>query len=304
MVPHLLAAGHTVTVLDTMWFGKYLGKDNKSLSVVNYDVRQAPKCEGYDAVIWLASISNNDFCTMYPTLAKQVNEDAFAPWLAAARQAGVKKFIYASSVAVYGSTIKDVSEYHRPQPTTMYAVGKRHCEIIALAPQTSDMQICVTRSASVCGGSSSTRFDVTVNRMVHDAIRRGTIVVNGGKQKRCHIHIYDITQAYLKLLATPHLIGGHIFNFVAENQHIAETAQIVAEETGAKILVGPDTDNRSYTVDGTKAEAVLGFTPTKTVRDAVRGLKVGFDSDALGITRTYEHSDTDKRYMRMADGLA
>lgn len=306
LVPWLLVDGHYVTVLDTMWFGDGHLPDNGHLTVVRGDVRddEAMKaaCDGKDAVIWLASLSNNDMCTLWPSVAQSVNCDAFAIGLEIARNAGVKRLIYASSVAVYGNADIDVAETHQPKPRTLYGDGKLYCESLALAPQ--EMSVCVTRSASVCGASPRQRFDITANKMVHDAMRFRSIIVNGGSQKRCHIHIQDLARAYLTLLnVSRERVAGQAFNFVAENSTVLETAKTVADVTGAKVMTSYATDDRSYTVDGTKAREVLGFVPKKTVRDAALDLKVRFDSDALGITNQYRDSLTDKRFMNMADEL-
>ena len=302
LVPWLLADGHEVTVFDIGWFGDGCMCDNERLCVIRGDVRDIrgirDACVGQDAVIWLASLSNNSMCVREPNLHHRINRDAVPSGLFAARIAGVKRFIYASSVAAYGSSDEDAKETQGLAPSTPYGDGKQFGEHWAKLYNADDFTTAITRAASVCGYSVHQRLDLTVNMMVHDACRRGVIKVNGGTQKRCHIHIHDICKAYRLLLATPaEKIAGQEFNLVAENQSVLETANIVAEETGAKIEIGPATDDRSYTVDGTKAREVFGFAPQRTVRDAVRDLKVRFDAgywpDAL----------TNDCYQNIAHGL-
>jgi nucleoside-diphosphate-sugar epimerase len=130
-------------------------------------------------------------------------------------------------------------------------------------------------------------------------VRKGVIHVNGGQQKRSHIHMHDACRAYRRLLDVPReTIAGQVFNFVAENQTVMQTAQTVAEEIGAvAIYNGPATDNRSYTVNGSKAREQLDFEPKKTVRDAVRDLKARFDEGM------WKDSMTNQYYMNLADGL-
>jgi nucleoside-diphosphate-sugar epimerase len=309
LVPWLLVDGHKVTAYDTFWFGPAGLSDNGNLTVIKADLRDEERfsaaCKGMDAVIYLASLSSDFMCQVYPSLHKAVNVDVVPPVLAAAKRAGVRRFIYASSVAAYGSTECDARESDALRPTTMYAQAKKASEEVVLAQNTKDFTTCVTRSASVCGTSGRQRFDLTVNQMVRDAMKKGSIVVNGGSQKRCHIHMQDICRAYRMLLDIGrNVLGGQAYNFVAENATVLSTANLVSEVTGAKVLVGPATDDRSYTVDGTKAREALGFVPRKTVRDAIVDLKVGFDSDALGITTQFKDSLTDLRYMNRADGLA
>jgi nucleoside-diphosphate-sugar epimerase len=300
LVPLLLADGHRVTVFDTQWWGRgHLPDDNGRLSVIKGDVRDAgllrAACDGMDAVIYLASVSNNDMHAKNPDVFEAVNVGSFPDAVAAAARAGVKRFIYASSVAAYGASDVPLSEEATLEPTTPYGEAKYWCERWL---KDARMACTIVRMASVCGYSPHQRFDLTVNRMVHDACRIGAIRVNGGEQWRSHIHIHDACAAYRRLLDVPaEVINAQVFNFVAENQTVRRTALIVAEETGAIIQYGPATDDRSYLVDGTKASDVLDFVPKKTVRDAVRDLKARFDSGM------WADSMTNPQYMNIAHGL-
>ena len=277
---------HDVTVFDLELFGKgCLPEDNPHIRFVRGDVRDIRAVQdamrGQDAVIWLASLSNNDMCVKYPQIHDRVNCDAVMIGLREASYAGVKRFIYASSVAAYGSTDHEAKEDEELQASTSYAEGKRFCEWWVKHYNRDDFTTVITRSASVCGRSVNMRFDLTANKMVHDAVRHKRIKVNGGNQKRCHIHIQDACQAYRLLLEAPaEKVSGQAFNLVAENQTVLETANIVAEEASkgngippyaedfVHIEMGPATDDRSYSVDGTKAREVLGFEPKRTVREA------------------------------------
>lgn len=294
LVPDLLADGHKVTVYDVMWFGSgYLPEDNANLKVIKGDVRDtkafAKACKKKDAIIYLASLSSNDVCTRNKGLADSVNVEPIASVLAAARAGGVERFIYASSVAAYGSSDADAREHEPLKPTTPYAEAKKHCEHYVRAANEGDFVTIIARPASVCGFSLCQRFDLTVNMMVHDAMRIGRIKVNGGDQKRSHLHMQDMCRAYKTLLKAPdEIVRGETFNFVAQNLSVMETAIIVSDITDADIDVGPAKDNRSYTVDGRKARDVLGFLPQKGIAQAVRELKAHFDSDDLGYTHNFD----------------
>src|SRR3990167_8188900 len=297
LIPHLLADGHKVTVYDTQWFGHGHLPDNGSLTVIVDDVREPdyPK-EDFDAVIYLASISSDEMCQRNPQLAHAVNELAPMAWATLARLRGVSRFIYASSVAVYG--VSDANETSPVAPTTIYAKGKVAAERSILNDSAFPDAI-IVRSASVCGYSPHQRFDLTVNKMVHDAVRKGVITVNGGDQKRSHIHIKDICDFYKLLLKAPvNMIAGQIFNAVAENQAVVDTAWIVEDEIKCPVKIKERTDNRSYTVDGSKALDVLGFAPKRRVVDAVRDLKMHFDGGE------WKDSFTNPVYMNIADGLS
>lgn len=300
LVPWLLADKHLVTVVDTEWFGSGHLPDNENLTVINGDIRSASEmalaCKGQQAVIALASISAESMCQKYGEAARSVNVDGAAVLVQAARKANVERFIYASSVAAYGSRDRDATENDELAPATLYGKAKCEAEKIAIEhfPDTT-----IVRSASVCGYSLHQRFDLTVNKMAHDAVRGHTIVVNGGKQKRCHIHMRDICRAYRTLVdAKAGAIAGQTFNFVAENAAVIDTAAMVAEETNCEIKIGPPTDNRSYTVSGAKAKDMLGFTASGTIRKAVRELVVRLEAGY------WKDSATNPAYQNMAHGLS
>src|SRR5215468_1264079 len=128
LVPKLLAAGYRVTVLDLCIYGDVLAP-HPGLQVVKGDLRNAvdvaTALAGCDAVIHLACISNDPSFDLDPTLGRSINYDCFRPLVKASKDAGVKRFIYASSSSVYG--IKDAPDVHEGlalQPLTDYSKYK------------------------------------------------------------------------------------------------------------------------------------------------------------------------------------
>ena len=278
LVPQLLADGHEVAVYDTQWFGDgHLPKGNGNLEVIRADVRKelhmVRACEGRDAVINLAGISSEAMCQKSPRLAKTVNTEGMVVVAASAMTAKVERFILASSVAAYGSGDNDALETAPLRPTTMYGEGKKYAEDATrkLLPSAT-----IVRAASVCGYSPHQRLDLTVNMMVHHAMRKGFITLAGGAQRRSHIHIQDVCDFYKFLLAAPLTdVAGRTFNAVALNQSIADTAKTVAGMTGTSIAVKDRTDDRSYTVSGDEMLR-LGFKPKKRIEDAINDLIIRF----------------------------
>ena len=289
LVPRLLIDGHKVTVFDSLLFGHGLPESNDSLRLIKADIRDTKAweqaCEDQDACIYLASISRELMCQKNESLAHEVNVEAFVPAVRIAHAKGIKRFIYSSSVAIYGSSDHEVKESEPLQPPSarqpIYGRGKVACEKVLLDYKDSNFCWTVTRSASVCGYSSRQRFDITVNRMVHDACRLGVITVEGGEQVRSHIHMLDLCDFYKLLLKTrTDLIDRQAFNVVTKNQKVIDTARIVAGVVGSPsmIKVVQRVDDRSYAVDGTKAREVLGFKPKRSIEQAVQDLKVRFDA--------------------------
>ena len=236
------------------------------------ELREA--CKGQDGVIHLAALSNNDDCVANPVLHHEVNEIGFLNALHAANQAGVKRFIYASSAAVYGSSGDEAPEWRQTQPSTPYAQAKEQNEHWLNRLANDNLVWTVTRSASVCGVSPNLKTHLTINKMVHAAMTQRLITVNGGEQIRSHIHIRDLCDFYDMLLEAPdELIGGQVFNAVAENQTVMQSAELVASITQSRIETKPRTDDRSYAISGKKAYATLGFKPTRPIAQAIRELR-------------------------------
>jgi len=159
LVPKLLAAGHRVTVLDLYMYGDDLFSDladNPNLRQVKGDLRDAAKVEtavsGCDAVIHLACISNDPSFELNPDLGKSINFDAFGPLVRAAKKAGVKRFIYASSSSVYG--IKEEPNVHEGmslEPLTDYSKFKAMCEDVLEQEREPGFTTLTIRPATVCG---------------------------------------------------------------------------------------------------------------------------------------------------------
>lgn len=295
LVPQLLERGHRVTVYDTLWFGNAL-PDHDRLTVVRGDIRDtdhlARTMSGHDAVISLACISNDASFELDEALSTSVNMDAFEPMVAAAKAAGIRRFVYASSSSVYGvSDAPDVTEDHPLVPLTLYNKYKGLCEPI-LARHTDQDFIGVTfRPATVCGYSPRLRLDLSVNILTHHAIANERITVFGGNQLRPNLHIQDYADLCMLLLEAPaEKVRNEIFNCGYENMSIRRLADVVKDvveqefpEKAGKIdiVTTESNDNRSYHINSDKIRTVLGFTPQHSIHAAVRDLCRAFKAGSV-----------------------
>ena len=294
LTPRLLARGHKVTVYDTLFFGCRL-PNHTNLRVVKGDIRDTAKLaeavKDHDAVLHLACISNDASFELDENLSKTINYDCFEPLVLACKNAGAKRFVYASSSSVYGvSDSPDVTEEHPLVPLTLYNKYKGLCEPLLWKYNSDDFTSVVIRPATVCGYSPRTRLDLSVNILTNHAVNRGTITVFGGKQMRPNLHVEDMVDAYELMLAAPHeKIHRETFNIGFQNQSIADIAEIakgVVEEefpgrSPIKIVTTPSDDNRSYHVNSDKIHRALGFRPKRTIEDAVRDLARAFRNHLL-----------------------
>ena len=284
LVPKLLEAGYEVVVYDLMLFGKDGLPEHENLQVMEGDIRDvasfAEALNGVRSVIHLACISNDPSFELNPDLSKSINYDCFEPMVRAAKDAGVTRFIYASTSSVYGvSEAPEVTEEHPLVPLTDYNKYKGMCEPILLRYQSPDFTTVIIRPATVCGYSTRMRLDLTVNILTNHAVNNGVIKVFGGTQQRPNIHIEDITDLYVELLEMPEeKIAGEIFNASYQNHTVSEIAQIVKavveeempEKDPIRIETTTSDDLRSYHVTSTKIAERLGYQPKRTLEDGVR----------------------------------
>ncbi len=286
LVPKLLAVGHDVTVYDLMLFGSQGLPKHDRLTVVEGDIRDtafyAATVKGHDAVIHLACISNDPSFELDPSLSRTINYECFEPMVKASKDAGVRRFIYASTSSVYGvSDAPEVTEDHPLVPLTDYNKYKGLCEPLLFKHQSPDF-VCVTiRPATVCGYSKRMRFDLSVNILTNHAVNRRLITVFGGEQKRPNIHIDDVSELYVQLLEYPDaMIAGETFNAGYENHKISQLAEIaktvvereMPDKAPIRIETTSTNDPRSYHVSSKKIAAKLGWTPKRTIDDAVKDL--------------------------------
>jgi nucleoside-diphosphate-sugar epimerase len=312
LTPQLLKAGHKVTVYDTFWYGDHLPQD-PNLTKIQGDIRDVAKLrqafEGIETVISLACISNDASFELDEKLSTSVNLDAFEPMVKAAKDAGVKRFIYASSSSVYGvSDQPEVTEDHPLVPLTLYNKYKGMCEPLLWKHQSPEF-VCVTiRPATVCGYSPRTRMDLSVNILTNHAVTKGKITVFGGDQLRPNLHIQDMTDLYELVLNAPdEKIAGQTFNAGYQNQSIREIAQIVrrgvaqeyVEKDDIEIVTTPTDDPRSYHINSDKIARVLGFRPRHTIEDAVRDLCKAFKAEKLHDSMTDDIYFNVKRMKRL-----
>lgn len=289
LIPKLLAAGHKVTVLDLFIYGMEVFNgvgEHPNLRCIRGDIRDpkavAKAVEDADAVIHLACISNDPSFELNPELGRSINFDCFQPLVRAAKDAGVRRFIYASSSSVYGiKSTENVTEDLALEPLTDYSKFKAMCEEVLEREREPGFVTLTLRPATVCGYAPRLRLDLTVNILTNHAINNNKITVFGGAQKRPNINIEDMTDLYVACLQYPdEMIDGKVFNAGYENHTVTQIAEMVRRNVGegVDIVTTPTDDNRSYHVSSAKMQRELGFAPQHSIDDAVSSLTQAFNA--------------------------
>jgi len=310
LVPRLLEEGYYVRVLDLFLYGTdalEAVNNHPRLEQINGDVRDPAAVQkavaGCDALVHLACISNDPSAELDPELSKSVNYDSFRPTVKAAKDAGVKRFIFASSGSVYGvSESPSVTEDHPLVPVSLYNKYKAMCEPVLLEQQSATFVPVIIRPATICGYSPRQRLDLTVNILTNHAVNTGKIMIFGGSQMRPNLHIADMVDLYSMLLRIEDAkIAGKIFNAGYQNHSVADIATIVRdvvrqempEKGEIDMVTTPSDDIRSYRISSEKIQRELGFVARRTIEDGVRDLVKAFKAGKL------PNSMTDRKYFNI-----
>ncbi len=274
LVPLLLDAGHVVEGLDTGFYRDgCLYMDPVGMPVIPRtrlrDLRSVTPEDfaGFDAVIHLAELSNDPLGQNRPEITFQINHEGSVRIAEAAKKAGVRRFVYASSCSVYGVGTGDFLDETAPtNPQTAYA----KCKVLVerdVSPMADERFAPVfLRNATAYGPSPRMRFDIVLNDLCALAWTKKKIaMVSDGSPWRPIVHIEDICEAMRCALEAPaDAVRGQVFNVgrTDQNFRIREIADLVAGAfPGCEVSAGPPSaDNRSYRVSFGKIERDLpGF---------------------------------------------
>jgi nucleoside-diphosphate-sugar epimerase len=211
-------------------------------------------------VVHLAELSNDPLGEHDPRATHDINHRGSVNLAHAAKEAGVRRFVYTSSCSVYGAP-EDASLRDEESPTfpqTAYAVCKVQVERDVIAIADKNFIPTFLRNATAYGASPRMRFDVVLNNLAGLAWTAKRIgMTSDGSPWRPLVHVEDICQAIaLSLEAPAEAVAGEILNVGDDDQNyqIRDIAEIVGRTfPGCTVSFGPSGgDNRSYRVSFAK----------------------------------------------------
>lgn len=306
MVPFLQKAGHEVFGLDTYLYEDCtFGRDVPDVPSLRMDLRDidATPLVGFDAVIHLAALCNDPLGNMNPGTTYGINHIASVRLAEAAKKAGVRRFLFASSCSLYGLAGDEMLTEEAPfNPITPYGESKILAErdIRPLADET--FSPVYLRNATAYGVSPRLRGDIVVNNLVGYAYTQGDVLIQSdGTPWRPLVHVEDISRAFLAALEAPReAIHNQAFN-VGRNEdnlrvrEIADMVKAVVPGCTIRYAEGGGPDPRCYRVDCSKiARALPAFRPQWTVAKGVEELYHAYRE--AGLTAEEFHGN---RYMRL-----
>jgi len=293
MVPVLRAAGHDVVGLDTGFFdGCDFQAPPDQVPSLGIDLRDVTPehLRGFDAVAHLGALSNDPLGDLDSKITYDINLHASVRLARAAKEAGVRRFLFSSSCSLYGAGGTGfLAEDAAFNPVTPYGQSK-----VAVEQQVSGLaderfSPVYLRNATAYGISRRLRADIVVNNLVGHAVTTGKVLLQSdGTPWRPLVHIRDIIAAFVASLAAPRdAIHNQAFNVGAtsENFRIRQVAEMVAEvvpDCELAFAPGASADLRDYRVDFSKIEKRLpGFRTTWTLRQGIQELYEGYKKAGL-----------------------
>jgi nucleoside-diphosphate-sugar epimerase len=285
LVRELLKAGYFVRVLDNLRFGgesivELLNDPN--FEFVKGDIRNdtdlTKALTGIDGVAHLAAIVGDPACAKEPELTKETNLIAAKRVYELANEAGVKRFVFASTCSNYGK-MEDpysyVDEESELRPVSLYAETKVAFEEFLLGQSRSNgcKPTCL-RFSTVYGLSPRIRFDLTVNEFTKEVAMGRELVVFGEQFWRPYCHVIDLARSVLTVLeAEEEKVAFDVFNVGDTSENYQK--QMIVDEIKKQIpeakikYVKRDEDPRDYRVSFEKINTVLGYKITKKVPEGI-----------------------------------
>jgi len=280
----LTRSGHRVRAFDSLMHGgrallglagrgdfEFLRGDLRDPNAVRAALR------GVHTVVHLAAIVGDPACARQPDVARAVNETAALALFAAAREAGVRRFLFASTCSNYGrmaDTSIAAREDHELRPVSLYAETKVAVERELLAAPLAPTAATVLRLATLHGLSPRMRFDLTVNEFTMELFVRRKLVVFGEQFWRPYVHVRDAARAFALTLEAPlETVAGQVFNVgdTRENYRKSDLLELLVERIpDAEVQrVHKAEDPRDYRVAFERIQERLGFKVERRVADGI-----------------------------------
>lgn len=308
MAPILAAGGKEVTGLDVEYFRGCDLTPPPHVTGVARDIRDVTldDLRGFDAVIHLAALSNDPIGNLNTGWTQSINEEGTRRLAALARDAGVRRFLFASSCIMYGMSEGGVVDETSPlNPQTDYARSKVAAEEILSGLATDGFSPILLRNGTMYGLSPRMRFDTVLNSLVGAALTTGKITVLGdGEPWRPVVHVRDVARGFLAALDAPiDVVHNQAFNLGTDSLNIqvrdlAGAVKDAVPEAELEVLSRPDADQRTYRTSFRKFERAFPnfrfeFTPQTGARQLAAALR------GVGLTHEQYTSDAFTRLKRL-----
>ena len=286
LVDALLGQGHRVRVLDNFATGK---RENLQHVLSRIDLREGDirsfervkeAMQGVDFVLHQAALGSVPRSVADPLTTNEVNITGTLNLLIHAREAGVKKFVFASSSSIYGPTkTLPKREDMPPNPASPYALskyaGERYCQLFC---ELYGLPTVCLRYFNVFGPRQdpASEYSAVIPKFINALLSGQAPTIYGdGEQSRDFTYVDNAVSANLLAVKAAASANGKVFNVgcggsTTLNELIALLADILKLELKPRYQPARPGDVRHSHADVSQARAALGYEPSISVEEGLQ----------------------------------
>lgn len=285
LAEYFLKQGHKVVGCDSL-IGGYIDNVPKGVEFYTYDCADQKAMtrimKGADIVYHCAALAYEGLSVCSPALVSNNIYGGTASVLSAAAANGVKRFVFCSSMARYGTqeTVPFV-ETMAPKPQDPYGISKHAAELLVKnVCETHGIEYVIAVPHNIIGPRQ--KYDdpyrnvasIMINLMLQD---RQPIIYGDGKQKRCFSFVGDVVMPLEKLAFEKGAVG-HVINVGPDEEFITinELAEVIAKILNFPLkptyMPGRPQEVKLATCSANKARAMLAYKTTTSLEDGLRSI--------------------------------
>jgi UDP-N-acetylglucosamine/UDP-N-acetyl-alpha-D-glucosaminouronate 4-epimerase len=278
----LLSRGHTVRVVDNLCTGQRANVP-AGAEFIQADLAEPAAAEravqGMDYVLHQAAIPSVPRSVKNPVESNRANVDGLLNTLVAARDAGVRRLVFAGSSSVYGDSATLPKHEGMPtSPLSPYAlqklVGEQYCQLFT---RLYGLETVTTRYFNVFGPRQDPRspYSGVISLFITSLLAGRSPVVHGdGTQTRDFTFVSNVVDGVLRAAETPG-VSGEVFNVatngrISLNELLATLQQITHSSVPPTFAERRSGDVRDSQADISKAERLLGYRPAVRLEEGLR----------------------------------
>jgi UDP-glucose 4-epimerase len=282
LLDRLIKAGHEVSVIDDLSGGKKRNINPKA-KFFKLDLREQEKTASAikkikpQLVFHLAANAAENKAQFSPIDITSRNYNAFINTLVPSLRNGMKRIVFTSSIAVYGSLQTPFKESAKPEPEDLYGISKLAIEqTLEVLSKVHEFEYVITRPHNVYGPKQNMTDPYrNVVTIFMNALMKGKayFIYGDGNQRRCFSYIDDVVDALYKCGFEN--VHGKTFNMGADKDYsLNELSETVQKVTGIKIppvyIADRPQEVKVAISDHTQAKKILGY---KDKTSLLQGIK-------------------------------
>ena len=281
LVDELLKQKHDVMVIDDLSTG-YIKNLDERATLIHHDIAKPlpyyvkKHLESVDYVFHLAAFSRVEPSIQNPIIAHNINVNGTLNILKCAKDAGITRFIFTSSSAIYGNAEKIPTVEESPaQPMSPYAlhkrIGENYCKLFT---DLYDMETVILRYANVYGprqpleGTYCNVMGIFTQQKQHG---QPLTIVGTGENSRDYIHVKDVVNANISCMNNKKIGKADIFNIGSGQEFsVNEIADLFGED---RVSLPERIEPKRTLLNSKKATRILKWKPSINLKDWVKEYK-------------------------------